>query len=76
MDGDKVSFVRPATGITDLRNEDTFVVLTRHNAGSVIGRGKRIVKIIKLGKTMQKGDLNAKTRQIVQAVKNTFGLPE
>jgi hypothetical protein len=76
LDGDKVTFLRPATSVDSLRNEDTFILLSRHTAGSTIGRGKRMLKIMKIGKTMHKGDLTPKTRQIVKAVKYTFGLPE
>jgi hypothetical protein len=76
MDGDKVEFLRPGIGVGDLKNEETFVLMCRHNAGAMIGSGRRVVKIMKLGKTMQKGDLTPKARQIVKAVKNTFNLPE
>jgi len=76
LDGDKVAYIRPATGIDALRNEDTFVLLSRFNAGDLVGRGRRIVKIMKLGKTLSKGELTPKAHQIVKAVKHTFGLPE
>jgi hypothetical protein len=52
------------------------LIFTRHNQGSSVESGKRVLKIMKHGKTMNsKGDLNLKARQLVQAVKNTFNLP-
>ena len=76
LDADKVTFLRPGVGIDALRGEDTMLILCRHNPGSTIVRGRRILKILKLGKTMHKGELTPKARQMVHAVKATFGLPE
>ncbi len=71
----KVVFVRPALNMDALKGEDTMLIFCRHEEGGVIESGKRILKIMKFGKTMHKGELNLKARQMVQAVKNTFGLP-
>lgn len=77
LDGDKISFVKPAFGLEALKGEDTMLIFCRHNAGEVVQSGKRVLKVMKFGKTMNsKGDLNLKGRQLVQAIKNTFELPE
>jgi len=74
--GDKVEFVKDGFSVSDLSGEDTMLIFSRHNKGEVVGSGKRVLKIMKYGKTMAKSDLNQKARQIVTAVKNTFGLPD
>jgi len=74
--GDKVEFVKGATSLKDVKSDDSVLLFCRHDQGEVIESGKRIVKIMKLGKTMYKGDLNKKTQQLVAAIKNTFELPE
>lgn len=73
--GGKVEFVKEAFTISALKGEDTMLIFCRYNPGEVIGRGKRVLKVIKYGKTMVKGDLNLKARQTVAAIKSTFELP-
>ena len=73
--GDRVEFVKDAYTMNALKGEDTMIIFCRYNQGEVIGRGKRVLKIMKLGKTMAKGDLNLKAQQTVAAIKNTFNLP-
>lgn len=75
--GDKVEFVRPGYSLGSLRGEDTMLIMSRHAQGDTVERGRRILKIMKHGKTMNRtGDLNARGRSIVNAVKNTFDLPK
>lgn len=74
--GDRVEFVREGYSLKDARSEDTMLIFSRYNEGDVIERGKRVLKIMKLGKTMAKGDLNLKTQQLVAAVKRTFEIDE
>ncbi|QQS20094.1 ATP-grasp domain-containing protein [Candidatus Saccharibacteria bacterium] len=73
--GNRVEFVKEGYSLKDARAEDTMLIFCRHNEGEIIGKGKRILKIMKLGKTIAKGDLNLKTQQLVQAIKETFELP-
>jgi len=73
--GGKVQFVRESFSLTDLKGEDELLIMCRHNQGEAVESGKRILKITKLGKTMNKGKLTPKARKVVQAVKNTFDLP-
>jgi hypothetical protein len=73
--GDRVEFVKPGYSLSDLRGEEQMLIFSRHGKGDMVERGRRIVKIMKYGKTMAKdGDLNAKGRSIVSAIKNTFEL--
>lgn len=74
--GGKISFVKEAYSLNDLRGEDTMLIFSRHNVGDVIEPGKRILKITKLGKSMAKGDLSVKNQAIVTAVKKHFNLPK
>lgn len=76
MAGDRVEFIKPAFTLKEVKTDDSMLIFCRYNEGDVIQSGKRILKIMKLGKTMTKGDLNAKTQQMVVAIKNTFDLPE
>jgi hypothetical protein len=71
----QVTFVRQTFGLEALKGEDTMLIFSRHQEGSTIDSGKRILKIIKFGKTMNKGELNIKTQQMVDAIKTTFELP-
>ena len=74
LNGERVEFVKPATSLDVLKGDDTMLIFCRYNPNDTIESGKRILKIIKLGRTMSKGDLSSKSQQIVQAVKNTFDL--
>jgi hypothetical protein len=72
----KITFVRPAYSLESVKGEDTLLISARHNQGDIIGSGKRILKIMKTGRTMYKGELTPKAQQMVQAVKEAFGLPQ
>ncbi len=72
----KLTFVRPAFSLESVKGDDTLLILCRHNQGEAIGSGKRILKIMKTGRTMYKGELTPKAQQLVQAVKETFNLPQ
>lgn len=72
----KITFVRPAYSLESVKGEDTLLILARHNQGDTVGSGKRILKIMKTGRTMYKGELTPKAQQMVQAVKEAFNLPQ
>jgi hypothetical protein len=75
--GDKVVFVKPGYSLQSLRGEDKMLIMSRHSKGEVVERGRRILKVMKYGKTMSKnGDLNTKALATVAAIKNTFELPK
>jgi hypothetical protein len=74
--GNKVEFVKEGFTLQSLRGEDMMIIMSRHGEGDSVERGRRILKVMKYGKTMGKtGDLNAKGRATVEAIKNTFDLP-
>lgn len=73
--GDKVEFVKPGFSLGDLSREDTMLIMSRHAADDTVESGRRVLKVMKYGKTMAKGDLNAKGRATIAAIKNTFELP-
>lgn len=73
---DKVEFVKDSFTLQSLKGEDTMLIMSRHDVGDPVARGRRILKVVKYGKVMGKsGDLNAKGRATVAAIKNTFELP-
>jgi hypothetical protein len=72
----KVEFVKPSYSLSDVKSDDMMLIFSRHNQGDFIEGGKRILKVTKFGKTMAKGDVNLKTRQMLAAIKKTFELPE
>lgn len=72
--GDRVEFVKPAYTLDAVRADDMMLIMSRFMAGDNIEPGKRILKIMKLGKTMYRGDLNQKAQALVTAVRTTFGL--
>jgi hypothetical protein len=73
--GDKVEFVKDGYSLNDAKAEDTMLIFCRYNDGEIIERGKRILKIMKLGRTMSDSDLNMKTQYLIGAVKKTFNIP-
>lgn len=73
--GGKLSFVKPGYSLSDLGGDDTMLIFCRYNEGDSVGAGKRVLKIIKAGEVMNKGELNVKSRALVKAVKEHFELP-
>lgn len=71
----KIQFVKEAYSVSALRGEDQLLILSRFNEGEAVEPGKRILKIMKLGKIMKKDELNPKAEEIVLAVKKHFKLP-
>lgn len=74
--GNKVEFIKDSFTLQSLKGEDTMLIMSRHAQGDGVERGRRILKVMKYGKVMAKdGDLNAKGRATIEAIKNTFELP-
>jgi len=72
----KVEFEKSSYSVSDLKGEDTMLILCRYNQGETIETGRRILKVTKFGKSMAKNDLNIKTQAVIKAIKDTFELPE
>ncbi|MFZ1483942.1 MAG: ATP-grasp domain-containing protein [Candidatus Saccharimonadales bacterium] len=75
LDGDKVTFVKSTFMLDAVKTDDMMLIFCRHNEGDVIEKGRRVLKIMKLGKTMSKGDVSPKAQNLIKAVKNTFDIP-
>jgi hypothetical protein len=74
--GNKVEFVKDGFTLQALKGEDTMLIMSRHAQGDGVERGRRILKVMKYGRVMARsGDLNAKGRATISAIKNTFELP-
>ena len=74
--GNKVEYLKAGFTLDSLEGENTMLIMSRHAKGDVVERGRRILKVMKYGKTMTKNsDLNSKARETVVAIKNTFSLP-
>jgi hypothetical protein len=72
----QLTFVEPAYTIDALRDDESMLLLfCKYGEGDGIGRGKRIFKIIKYGKTMVRGDLNRSAQEVVLAVKDFLHVP-
>lgn len=71
----KLSFVRPAYSLSGMKGDDLVLILCRHNKGSTISSGRRILKIMKFGAIIYKGELTPKNQQLVATVKQLFELP-
>jgi hypothetical protein len=71
----KVEFVKPGYSLDALKGDDTMLIMSRHAKGDTVERGRRVLKVMKYGKIMnRKGDLNLKGRNTVEAIKSTFDL--
>ncbi len=72
--GDKVEFVKPAHTLNAVKSDDTMLIMCRFSKGDTIESGRRVLKIMKFGKTMYRGDLNSKAQHLITAIQNTFEL--
>ncbi len=73
----KLEFEKEAYSISELKGEDTMLIVCKYKAGDVIDTGKRIIKITKFGKIMAKDDdISIKTQLLVRDIKKAFDLPE
>lgn len=72
--GDKVEFVKPAYTLSAAKADDTMLIMCRFTKGDTIESGRRVLKIMKFGRTLYKGDLNSKAQHLISAVQNTFDL--
>lgn len=74
--GNRVEFVKDGFTLQALKGEDMLLIMSRHGEGDAVERGRRVLKVMKYGKTMtKKGDLSTRGRATIAAIKNTFDLP-
>lgn len=75
-DGNEIKFVKPGFSISELENENQFIIYCKFSKGQEILRGKRILKIVKPGSSMaDDGDLDEAHQKLIDIVKKTFELP-
>lgn len=72
---EKLEYVKPGNSVSDLKNEDMFILSGKSHGGEIVASGKRLLRVTKLGKSLSKGDLNQKSIKLVSIIKDHFGLP-
>lgn len=76
VDSDGLRYVTNSFSVEDLPDEQHIIIFCKFEKGDEIVRGKRILKIVKRGNTMdpETQDLDLPTQQLVQVVKKHFGI--
>jgi hypothetical protein len=71
---DGLSYVKASYSVGDLSDGDHVIIFCKFQKGEEIIRGKRILKIVKKGQTMdpQSNDLDASAQKLVQIIKRHF----
>ncbi len=76
IDGKKITFIKRALSVSDIKDDNYFIINSKYKKGSTIEKGKRILKVIKRGGCMTEyGDLDLRSQKLIQAVKNHFSIP-
>lgn len=76
-DDGQIRYVKPGYSIVDLEGDNQFILYCKFRAGDVIGRGKRILKVVKKGRSMAAdGDLDEAHQQLFVTIKKYFSLDE
>lgn len=75
-DGTTLEYVKPGYSVADLENDNQMIIFCKFSKGHEIGRGKRVLKMIKPGTSMaDDGDLDEAHQQLIEVVKKKFKLP-
>lgn len=68
-----IEYVKPGYSVVDFENDNQFIVFCKFQKGHEIARGKRILKIIKKGRSMaEDGDLDEANQQFIEHIKQHF----
>lgn len=68
-----IEYVKPGYSVVDFENDQQFIVFCKFKKGHEIERGKRILKIVKKGRSMaEDGDLDEANQQFIEAIKQHF----
>jgi hypothetical protein len=68
-----ITYVNNKFSIVDLENDNQFIVYCKFKQGDVVERGKRVLKVVKPGRSMaDDGDLDEYHQAFIQHVKNYF----
>ena len=70
-----ISYVKASFSVVDLENDDQFIVYCKFRKGDEVERGKRLLKIVKKGRSMTpEGDLDEAHQMFVQNLKKHFNI--
>ena len=68
-----IEYIKPGYSVVDFENDNQFIVFCKFQKGHEIARGKRILKIIKKGRSMaEDGDLDEANQQFIEHIKQHF----
>lgn len=74
-EGGAIEYIKPGYSIIDLKSDNQFIVFCKYRKGDSIERGKRILKIVKKGRSMaEDGDLNEEYQNFIKLIKLHFGI--
>lgn len=72
-DENVIKYVKASSSIADLENENQFILFATRRAGETAEPGKRILKIIKPGRSMTtEGDIDENHQKLISAIKSYF----
>ncbi len=71
-----LQYVRPALSSGDISNDNEIIIFTRYGVGDTVGRGKRLVKVLMKGASMEGEDLNERAQWFFTNIKKHFSLPK
>lgn len=71
----EIRYVKPSYKISDLENDNQFILFSSRRKGDTVEAGKRILKIIKPGRSMTpEGDIDEAHQKLIEAIKQYFGI--
>lgn len=75
-DGEELVYVKSGFSVTELDNDRQMIIFCKFSKGQSVGRGKRVLKIIKPGTSMAAdGDLDEENQKLIEIVRKKFELP-
>jgi hypothetical protein len=74
-DGEKLTYVKKGYSVADIENENQMILFCKFSKGDTIQRGKRILKVVKPGLSMENGDLDKDHQKLIDVIKKQFELP-
>lgn len=74
-DGRSIRYIKPGFSVTDLENDNQFILLCKYGKGDEVLQGKRILKIIKPGPSMgEDDDIDEAHQHLFNIIKKEFNL--
>jgi hypothetical protein len=70
-----IEYIKPGYSIVNFENDNQFIIFCKFKKGYEIARGKRILKVIKKGRSMaEDADLDDANQQFIEKIKEHFNL--